>query len=382
MRRVVCIDDRTLEGSPIFCSRGLWLIVLGLCCLTTATRGALAASDAEPSEPVELAWVRLEGAEGCPPRDKFISALEKRVNPAQFVANADRVLTIALSNEKGPFRAVLSLKSKSSDEVESKQELFSYSSSCDELFSATVLSVALLLNPTEFGNSEGAPIEEQDNGFFDAPPDRPLGIPSDTVRSEAKKRPSPRAEVEIPIAPRPWARSHAFIGAAALAAIEQLPTAGPGFAVRIEVPLDRAWLLWLEGDWLQAQPVRSVREPGVNSGITVTQDAGWVGSSWLPYNNDAFEFHVAGGLGFRRLQFTLTDDEPRFHLAAQVGIGSAYFLLPNLALQAQAAAVVPFEQEKLTHDTVSPRPQPTWTQPRVGGQLQLGFMIGIPGPSR
>ncbi len=300
------------------------------------------------------------------------------MSSSEFVAKAERVLTVTLSNEKGPFRAVLSLKSKTSEEVESKQELFSYSSSCDEVFAATVLSVALLLNPDEFGSSHEAehPIEEPDNGFFDAPPGQPVGVPSEPTPPPAPEGELPKPSFEIPVAPRPWARSYAFIGASALAAIEQLPTAGPGFAVRIEVPLDRAWLLWLEGDWLQAQGVPPKGTPGSISGVSVAQDAGWLGAAWLPYSSQAFEFQLGGGAGFRRLQFTLTDEEPRFHLALQLGIGTVFFLIPNLALQAQAAAVVPLAQETVGHDTIGPAP--SWSQPRVGGQLQFGFWLGSP----
>jgi hypothetical protein len=378
MRGPVSID-RTPEGERRL--HGL-LSCVGLLCGLTVSNTVFAATEARSNDPVELAWVRLEGAESCPPRAAFVSALEKRVHSSQFVAKAERVLTVSLSNEKGPFRAVLSLKSKTLEEVESKQELFSYSSSCDEVFSATVLSVALLLNPDEFNGSTNDPalIEEPDNGFFDPPPEPPAGAPVAPPTTPVAPEPPAKAYYEIPVAPRPWGRSYAFIGASALAAIEQLPTAGPGFAARIELPLARAWLLWLQGDWLQAQPVPPKGGIGRTSGVTVVQDAGWLGASWLPYNNDAFEFQIGGGAGFRRLQFTLTDDDPRFQFALQLGIGTVFFLLPNLALQAQAAAVVPMRQERVGQDTA--HPSPSWTQPPVGGQLQLGFLLGIPGPLR
>lgn len=379
MRGLLTIN-RTPEGQLRLSTRGHSAGLFTVFTLLSGMSGA--ATQDHAHQPVELAWVRLEGAEVCPPRAAFVAALEKRVRSSEFVAKAERVLTVTLSNEKGPFRAVLSLKDKTSEEVESKQELFSYSSSCDEVFGATVLSVALLLNPDEFGGSNDAdpPIDEQDNGFFDAPPDRPVGTPStpptDHPPAEAAL---PKPSYEIPVAPRPWARSHAFIGASVLAAIEQLPTAGPGFAARFEVPLARAWLLWLEGDWLQAQAVPQKSGPGSISGVSVTQDAGWIGASWLPYDSDAFEFQLGGGAGFRRLQFTLTDDEPRFHFALQLGIGTVFYVAPNLALQVQAAAVVPTQQESVGSTTLGPAP--SWSQPRVGGQLQLGFLIGIPGPS-
>lgn len=331
------------------------------------------AAEAGVQEPVELAWVRLEGAESCPPRAAFITALEKRVRSSEFVAKAQRVLTVTLSNEKGPYRAVLSLKSKTSSEVESKQELFSYSTSCDEVFAATVLSVALLLNPDEFGKASDASSIEEDNGFFDPPEDQPLGVPSQPSKTRTKPS-GVKASYEIPVAPPPWARSRVFVGGAVVAALEQLPQVGPGFAARVELPLQPTWLLWLEGNWLKAQPLRST---GSGAGVHAAQDAAWVGVNWLPYYAGAFEFHLGGGAGFRRLQFTLTDDEPRLHFAAQLGIGTVFYLLPFVGLQAQATAVVPVAQESVEHRSFGSTV--TWTQPPVGGQLHLGVMFGIPG---
>lgn len=322
-----------------------------------------------PFEPVELRWVRLEGAEQCPPKASFEAALAKRLGKTSFTSHGSRILTVTLSNEKGPFRVVLSLKDRASEEVESKQELFSYSSHCDEVFGATVLSVALLLNPDEMAEASDEPPLE-DNGFFD-PPSGSGGagaMPAEDSSPDATEPIQPHEEptFEIPIAPRPWARQHGAVAGAIALGLEQLPTPSVGFSARTEWPVARSWLLWLAADWLQAQPGSDV---GV--GVTVTQGSGWVGGAWLPYENPLFEFHLLGGLGVRQLTATLTGSDPRYHLALQLGVGLVFELSDQFALDTRAVAVVPLRSELIG---------PSWTQPAIGGQLQIGAIVGIPNP--
>lgn len=320
-------------------------------------------------DPVELRWVRLEGAEQCPPKAAFEGALQKRLGKASFTNRGSRVLTVTLSNEKGPFRVVLALKARNSDEVESKQELFSYSSSCDEVFNATVLSVALLLNPEEMA-ADGEELPE-DTSFFDPPSGEGAGIavPATDTGSAAEESASPSEEppaVDIPVAPRPWARSHGAVAASLAVGLEQLPSPAMGFSARAEWPVARSWLLWLSADWLEAGPGG---EAGV--GVAMTQSSGWLGGAWLPYESDPLEVHLLGGLGVRQLTATLTDSDPRYHLALALGVGLVLELSDSFALDTRAMALVPLRSERVGS---------TWTQPAIGGQLQLGAVMGIPNP--
>jgi hypothetical protein len=324
---------------------------------------------AHPFEPVELRWVRLEGAEQCPPRATFEAALQKRLGKASFTSRGGRILTVTLSNEKGPFRVVLSLKARDSEEVESKQELFSYSSQCDEVFGATVLSVALLLNPDEMADpSDEEPLE--DNGFFDPPSNGGSGLAVPSTEPQPTRAdgsdPNEKPTFDIPVAPRPWARQHGALAGSFALGIEQLPTPAMGFSARTEWPIARSWLLWLAADWLQAAP-----GPEIGVGVTVTQGSGWVGGAWVPYENQRFEFHLLGGLGVRQLTATLTGSDPRYHLALQLGVGLVLELSEQFALDTRATAVVPLRSELMG---------PSWTQPAIGGQLQIGAIVGIPNP--
>lgn len=334
---------------------------------TSGSTGAESATTAK-QEAVDLEWVRLEGAEQCPPKSAFEAALVKRLGRVYFSERASRVLTVTLSNEKGPFRVVLALKERGSDALASKQELFSYSSQCDEVFGATVLSVALLLNPEEMSEPSNAEeLETEDSDFF-APPTAEvgLGVPVEASDTPAEVPPEPQV-YDIPVAARPWARTH---GAATLAfalGLEQLPSAAPGFAARTEWPIAPAWLLWLSADWLQTGPT-----PEVGTGVTLTQTSGWVGAAWLPYAEERLEVHLLGGLGARQLTATLTASSPQVHVALQLGAGLVLKVTEMLALDGRATAAVPFQSAGFG---------PRWTQTAIGGQLQIGVTVGIPNPT-
>lgn len=318
----------------------------------------------DPSkDPVELRWIRLEGAEQCPSKAVFEATLEKRLGRASFATRGSRILTVSLSNEKGPFRAVLSLTDRASDSVESKQELFSYSSQCDEVFAATVLSVALLLNPDEMEDS--SPLLEPDDSDFFAPPsgDVGLGVPA----RPSGKSGDPDQTYAIPIAPRPWSRTRSALSGSFLVGLEQLPTTALGFSLRGEWPVARAWLLWLSGDWLESDHSREL-----GTDVTVVQTSGWVGGSWLPYKDDLLEVHVFGGAGFRQLTATLTAVDPQRQVALQLGAAMVVQLSETFALDGRAAAIVPLQSAYFG---------PAWTQPDVGGQLQIGITVGIPNPT-
>lgn len=341
------------------------LTSLGLAALTSVASAR--AQDVKGGEvakdPVELRWIRLEGAEQCPSKAVFEATLEKRLGRASFATRGSRILTVSLSNEKGPFRAVLSLTDRASDAVESKQELFSYSSQCDEVFAATVLSVALLLNPDEM--EEPKPLLEPEDSDFFAPPSGDVGLAVPT-RTSGKSGSSDQ-NYEIPIAPRPWSRTHSALSGSFLVGLEQLPTTALGFSLRGEWPVARAWLLWLSGDWLESDHSREL-----GTDVMVVQTSVWAGGTWLPYKDDLLEVHVFGGAGFRQLTATLTAAEPQRQLALQLGAAMVVQLSETFALDGRAAAIVPLQSAYFG---------PAWTQPDVGGQLQIGVTVGIPSPA-
>lgn len=344
----------------------VYLTVASLMTLHAVAHGAEPQLETNGFEPVELRWIRLEGAEQCPPRAAFEAALQKRLGKTSFTSRGSRVLTVTLSNEKGPFRSVLSLEARASEAVESKQELFSYSSHCEEVFNATVLSVALLLNPDEMEDPSEDPALE-DSDFFDSPTGG-LAVPASDPdgRSTRGSQTGSAHTTEIPVAPRPWVRENGAIAGALAVGLEQLPSPALGFSARSEWPVARTWLLWVGADWLHANPGE---EAGV--GVAVTQSSGWVGGAWLPYDNQLFEFHLLGGLGVRQLTATLTDSDPRYHLALQLGVGLVLEISKQFALDTRASAVVPLRTEFLGS---------SWTQPAIGGQLQIGAIVGIPNP--
>lgn len=361
------VAQRAVHAPRVLRGRRWPLAALGLVTSLTCLAPAHAqnAKNGEASkDPVELKWIRLEGAEQCPSKTVFEATLEKRLGRASFATRGSRILTVSLSNEKGPFRAVLSLTDRTSDAVESKQELFSYSSQCDEVFAAAVLSVALLLNPDEMEDPK--PILEPEDSDFFAPPSGAVGLGVPTTGTFGKSGSSEQT-YEIPIAPRPWSRTRSALSGSFLVGLEQLPTTALGFSLRGEWPVARAWLLWLSGDWLESDHSREL-----GTDVLVVQTSVWAGGTWLPYEDELLEVHVFGGGGFRQLTATLTAAEPQRQLALQVGAAMVVQLSETFALDGRAAAIVPLQSAYFG---------PAWTQPDVGGQLQIGVTVGIPSPS-
>jgi hypothetical protein len=104
----------------------------------------------------------------------------------------------------------------------------------------------------------------------------------------------------------------------------------------------------------------------------VVQTSGWAGGAWLPYENEILEIRLLGGLGLRQLTATLTGSDPRHHVAMQLGVGMVVQITEQLALDGRAGAIVPFQSEFVGN---------SWTQPAIGGQLQIGVSVGIPNPA-
>lgn len=343
-----------------------------------ATVGWLAAAPStaaaqEAQAPVALEWIRLEGAEVCPPKSAFRGALAQRLGTDPFAARAKRVLTVSLSNENGPFRAVLALKDAGAEEPESKQELFSYSSRCDEVFAATVLSVALLLNPADAMQRE-KPIDEELGSDFFNPAEQPhaTGFRPASPTSEQTTEDAPQGGPDTsrpPVAPYPWARRHGYLGMFGVVSLEQLPQAGLGLALRSEFPLARRWLITAQADWLSPQPIDTT-----STSAFVSQSSGWLGGAWILHGTERLELWIEAALGLRFMHVSareLLRRDSHVHAATRLGLGSVVHLTSTMAITGVALAAFPFAEESFG----------AWTQRALGGQVQLGLLVAFPGPA-
>lgn len=365
------------------------------------------------AEPIRLEWIRLEGAESCPARRAFERALSNKLGGSPFSHGAPRTLTIELSNEAGPFRAVLSLRdtralpqrrdgsprtpagephqpsasaarapeasvAEPSGVLTSRQELFSYSSRCDELFEATLLTVSLLLQPVVAPEGDDDPrlSEEAEPAEVDASP-----VDEDSNSSPEPYRPPEdvTSAGALPRAPEPWSRTAPQAELTLIFAIEQLPESGFGFGIRSDFPIGARWLFHLEGNWL---PSRSTRITSGNDAaqLAVSMTTAWFGVTWIAHRSGPIEMLVDGSVGASFLHAVVTPAESfssgYFPLATtRLGAGAAVHLNDQVVLRAMAVAILPLDRVEL--GLTSPGNRPLWTLPRLGGQVQLGLAVAF-----
>jgi hypothetical protein len=349
-------------------------LAFGCWFVTTPANAQPTAADA-----TRLEWIRLEGAEGCPARNLFEQAVRTRMAGNPFSAVGRRTLTIELSRESGPYRAVLILKNEGSAGVDSRQELFSYSTECDELFGATVLSVALLLSPRE--DDDANSLELDDDVSEDSEPVAQAEGASE-LPGPSKPRPKielspPQSEedpvVPIPIAPRPWARKQSRAVLSAIISFEQLPDTAVGMALRAEFPVSPQWLLAIEGAWVGTQFTAAEGNGRLGVGLSLA----WVDAVWIIYRVDPLEVLLDGGLGLNVLHvhargFTGPGGDS-VRAAARVGLGL------NLQVDAHVALCSAFSAQGIVNPASFGSPgQPRWKQTWLAGQLHFGLAIDFP----
>lgn len=116
-------------------------------CATASIACALfaASASAEP-EPVRLAWVRGPGAEACASQLAVVQQITARLGRSPFAADAPRSIDAYLTAAEGGFRAEIFVRDRTGKLVGSR-ELTSLSADCAAIESATVLALALAIDP-------------------------------------------------------------------------------------------------------------------------------------------------------------------------------------------------------------------------------------------
>jgi hypothetical protein len=328
------------------------------------------------SDGTRLEWIRLEGAEGCPARALFEQAVRTRMGGNPFSNSGKRTLTVELSSESGPFRAVLILKNEGAAGVDTRQELFSYSTACDELFGATVLSVSLLLSPREDDDANAdvpSPEEEEEEESFETPQTTPRTRPTVELNPPELTRSSQVAD-PLPMAPRPWARKHSRAIASFVVALERLPVTTFGLSLRGEFPITAQWLVALEGTWLRSKTAQS---EGVAAKLDVGSTSAWLDAVWIMYAANPLEVLLDLGIGLEVLH--LGSREVRgpsgdaVQEAMRVGLGLNLQVDSRVALCSAFSAVIVPEQPEF--EAAGTR---LWQQTWLGGQLNFGLAIDFP----
>ncbi len=193
-----------------------------------AASAQTATSASVEPERYSLSWVRGEGAESCPARADLAREVTKRLGRVPFDEQAERSIEIQVGHGPRGFETLTRVRDPKG-QVVGRRELVSEEPSCDPIFSATVLAVALLIDPeAALSSEEKRPSVESfavEPAPVPAPPpemaSKDVAMPEIAGARDAavEERPSP-----VPtVTPNP-----AGVGFEGVLAVGLLPEPGPG----------------------------------------------------------------------------------------------------------------------------------------------------------
>lgn len=93
-----------------------------------------------------LSWVRLEGAESCPPKGRLAAEVQSRIGRDPFAASAARALEVMASRTDGRWLVRIHIRDQDGATL-GYRALDSMADDCSAVFSATVLALALTIDP-------------------------------------------------------------------------------------------------------------------------------------------------------------------------------------------------------------------------------------------
>lgn len=238
------------------CSPGRVACALGL---AWAAASFAVAPPASAAEPVRFAWVRGEGAEGCAGQQAIADGVTARLGEGAISATAPRSIEAVVSRVDRGFRVVLFVRGADGS-LAGSRELTSESDRCASIEAASVLAVALAIDPD--ASTRPPPAVSPPSPFPPLLPEpSPAAPPAPASAAPAPALPpapppAPRSLVfpTIPRAPSPLALATDTSGAGLTL------RAGPGFgllpspapalslaahvalAARVEVTAEALWM--------------------------------------------------------------------------------------------------------------------------------------------
>jgi hypothetical protein len=99
----------------------------------------------DPASP-RLSWVRGEGADTCADREAAEKEITKRLGRNLFTADAERSIEVIVHKDGDQWRSRIFVRTRSG-ELEGQRNLKSGAAGCDAITEATVLAVALAIDP-------------------------------------------------------------------------------------------------------------------------------------------------------------------------------------------------------------------------------------------
>lgn len=186
---------------------------------------ALASTPALAQEPVRhvsFAWVRGDGADGCPAQPALMAAVRARINRDPFSESATVTAEASVARVEGRWRARLTFRD-AQGAVLLRRDLEDGSDDCTTIANAVALSVSLGLAPSV--DDEPRAVDRE--------------VAPRVVLGEAPVRPAPPVET----------RERAWSTLAAEVLHGVLPGLALGVVWRLDVPLARRWSVWVSASF-------------------------------------------------------------------------------------------------------------------------------------
>ncbi|MDI3285113.1 hypothetical protein [Polyangium sp. 15x6] len=225
---------------------------LSLCAGATALALALVAprAGAEP-ELVRFAWVRAQGADACSSQQQIADLVTARLGRSPFAADAERSIEAIISRPERGFRAEIYVRGRDGA-LAGVRELTSEATDCGPIEAASVLAVALAIDP-EAGMSPPPPPPPPPPAATPPPPAPPQPLPSVTPAVPAAA--APTVPATAPTVPAAAPTPPEVLGASGIAlrgglGLGLLPKAAPGVglsghvavAPRVQITGEALWL--------------------------------------------------------------------------------------------------------------------------------------------
>jgi hypothetical protein len=313
-----------------------------------------------------LSWVRGEGAEQCPSGRDLTREVEARVGRALFDAAAERSVEVQVSRENGSYHSNVYVRAADGQTI-GRRALESNEASCAPIFQATVLAVALVIDP------EAEPRDDHPKAvatFAPVASSIPAVPPAPSPAARvAAVTPAPSAVSSPSPTPTFQAPAHALstLSVRGVLSSALVPGTSPGLALDFSIRPAKDW--GFSAGALYLSPTIASRDTGrVQIGLSAatlgaTFDAARLDHVRLMLEADAW----GGALQTAVLSPTPTAPGPFAFLAFELGARAQTALSRGVFAEIGGGLAVPLLRRGLF---VAGAAEPIWREPALAG---LGF---------
>jgi hypothetical protein len=339
---------------------------------------SLCRAQAPRAEPrYALSWVRGEGSEQCPSGRDLTREVEARVGRALFDAAAERSVEIQVSRENGSYHSNVYIRAADGQAI-GHRALESNEASCAPIFQATVLAVALVIDPDAEPRGEPpnavatfAPVASA------SPAAPPAPAPPIATVASAVPHAAPSNGASRPPTPVRNEPSHALsmLSLRGVLSGSLVPGASPGLAFDFSVRPTERW--GFSAAALYVSPTTATSATGrVQIGLSaaalgVTFDAARVDRVRLMLEAGAW----GGALQTAVLSPTPTAQGPFPFLAFDLGARAQIALSRGVFAEVGGALLLPLMRRGLF---VAGAAEPIWREPALAGVGFFGLGVSFP----